>query len=75
MLGYYPTLRKSWNDPYGESVFAYSLGVVGLALSVLAITDYSLVNWIYPTCVTAGSTVLIGTLLIRRTVKSAVKEL
>lgn len=48
MLGFIPTIRKSWNKPYSETLFLYALNSFRQALSILALEQYSIVTWLYP---------------------------
>ncbi len=48
MLGFVPTIRKSWSKPYSETLFTYELNAVRHGLSVFALQQYSIVTWLYP---------------------------
>lgn len=72
VIGYYPTIRKSWHKPYDEPPLAYTFGSVGLFLSILALDleDFSPSNWIYPALCFAANTSLVLVLTLRRRVIS-----
>lgn len=48
MLGFIPTIRKSWNKPYSETLFMYELSAFRHGLSIFALQQYSIVTWLYP---------------------------
>jgi hypothetical protein len=48
MLGFIPTVRKSWNKPHSETLFTYKLSTFRHGLSILALQKYSIVTWLYP---------------------------
>lgn len=43
-----PTIRKSWNNPYSETLFTWEMGAVRNILGILALANYSLLTWLYP---------------------------
>ncbi len=43
-----PTIRKSWNNPYSETLFTWEMGAVRNLLGLLALANYSLLTWLYP---------------------------
>ena len=48
ILGFVPTIRKSWNNPYSETLFMYELSALRHGLSLFALQQYSIVTWLYP---------------------------
>lgn len=48
MLGFIPTIRKSWGNPYSETLFTYELSALRHGLSLFALQQYSIVTWLYP---------------------------
>jgi len=48
LLGFAPTVRKSWNKPHSETLFTYELSTLRHGLSILALQQYSIVTWLYP---------------------------
>ncbi len=48
MLGFAPTIRKSWHKPFSETLFTYELGAFRHGLSLLALQNYNIVTWLYP---------------------------
>lgn len=43
-----PTIRKSWNSPYSETLFTWEMGAIRNLLGLLALANYSLFTWLYP---------------------------
>ena len=48
VVGYFPTIRKTLNDPSSETFSMYSLSVVRHALSIAALGAYSATTLAYP---------------------------
>lgn len=48
MLGFIPTIRKSWNKPYEETLFSYEMNTFRFALAIIALEQYTLVTALYP---------------------------
>lgn len=48
LLGFVPTIRKSWNKPFSENIFFYMMNTLRFALAFLALQQYSLITTIYP---------------------------
>ncbi len=48
MLGFVPTVRKSWAKPYQETLFLYALTAFRFALAIYALQHYNLVTLLYP---------------------------
>ena len=43
-----PTIRKSWGDPFSETLFTWEMGAVRNILGVLALDTYSMLTTFYP---------------------------
>jgi hypothetical protein len=43
-----PTIRKSWKDPFSETLFTWQMGAVRNFLGILALQNYSPLTWLYP---------------------------
>lgn len=69
-VAFWPTLRKSWNNPHSEVVLTFVLGFFGFSFAIAALENYSLTNWLYPATVLTTNTAFIGVLLYRRHVLS-----
>lgn len=48
VVAFYPTFRKSWEKPWEENLSAYNIANVKLALSIVAISHFSLVTTLFP---------------------------
>jgi hypothetical protein len=66
MLGFAPTIRKSWSKPYSETLFSYELNAIRHGLSVFALQQYSLVTWLYPVSWSLANALFSLMLIIRR---------
>jgi len=70
MLGFAPTIRKSWNKPNSETLFLYSLNTFRHGLSILALQQYSIVTWLYPVTWTLANGLFSVMLIVRRKIKN-----
>lgn len=43
-----PTIRKSWKDPHSETLFTWEMGAVRNLLGLIALSNYSILTWLYP---------------------------
>jgi len=68
VFGFIPTVRKSWNKPYTETLFSYEIHTIRHALSFFALESYNLVTWLFPVAwaVTNGAFALILTIRRRK---------
>jgi hypothetical protein len=66
IVAFYPTIRKSWSKPGEESLFAYNLGSLKFGLTVLAISNFTLTNALYPAAIVFINTAFVIMCLIRR---------
>jgi uncharacterized protein with PQ loop repeat len=48
MLGFIPTIRKSWDKPYQETLFSYEMNTFRFALAIYALQSYNIVALLYP---------------------------
>lgn len=60
-----PTIRKSWNNPYSETLFTWEMGAIRNLLGLIALANYSLLTWLYP-ATNLLINILVSTLLIVR---------
>ncbi len=66
VCGFIPTIRKSWNKPYSETLFSYQLHTVRHGLSIFALEQFNVVTWLYPVAWTLLNGFFTGFLVIRR---------
>ena len=48
MLGFAPTIRKSWNAPYSETLSLYVITFFRHSLSIFALESYNIVTVLFP---------------------------
>lgn len=48
MLAFIPTIRKSWNKPFSETLFSYQLNTLRFALALFALDSYGIIAALYP---------------------------
>lgn len=48
MLGFVPTIRKSWHKPHEETLISYETNTLRFALALLALSHYTIVTALYP---------------------------
>lgn len=48
MLAFGPTIRKSWNKPYTETLSSYIINTVRFGLGLFALEHYSVITYLYP---------------------------
>jgi hypothetical protein len=65
MLGFAPTVRKSWNKPHSETLIMYQIGAFRHGLSLLALSSYTFVTVLFP-ATWALANIAFSTLLILR---------
>ncbi|MBI1214418.1 MAG: hypothetical protein GC185_01205 [Alphaproteobacteria bacterium] len=66
MMGFFPTIRKSWHEPHGEVLTTFAVGALGFIFAILALDDMSFVNYCYPATVLTLNVVFTVILLTRR---------
>ncbi len=67
LLAFIPTIRKSWNKPYGETLSLYATTTLRFLLVILAIENYTLLSTLWPATWLAGNALFTVFLLVRRT--------
>lgn len=48
MLGFIPTIRKSWHKPHEETLISYMTNTFRFCLALLALDHYSIITTLYP---------------------------
>ncbi len=66
MLGFIPTIRKSWNKPYTETLFSYGLNTFRFAIGIYALEAYTAVTYLYPVAWLFANGLFSVLLLVRR---------
>lgn len=70
LAGLGPTVRKTFRDPWSESLAYFALCVVKYALAVLALRTWSVAVALYPIANTAASIGVCMLMIVRRRVLS-----
>lgn len=65
-LAYLPTIRKSWNKPYSETLLTWTLGAVRNLFGIFALENYSVLTWLYPVSTFIMNVFVNSMLIIRR---------
>ncbi len=63
--GFFPSIRKSWNKPFDETVFTWALNGFRYILCVGALIEYNMLTFLYP-FVWAISNLLFALMLVVR---------
>ena len=66
LLGFAPTIRKSWNKPHSETLSFYLLNTFRFILAVLSLPIYTIITAFYPIAWALGNGIFAAILLIRR---------
>ncbi len=66
ILGFAPTLRKSWNKPHSETLFTWWIAAFRHALGIIALQKFNLLTLLYPVAWTVANFIFCAILLIRR---------
>jgi len=65
-VGYVPTFRKTYKQPYGETLILYFLSSVSFVISLFALEVVDLTTAPYPTSLIATNMIFISMVLMRR---------
>ena len=66
MLGFAPTIRKSWNKPHTETLLSYQLNTFRHFISFFALQNYNIITWLYPITWTIANGLFALMLIVRR---------
>lgn len=66
LLGFAPTIRKSWNKPYTETLSFYLLNTLRFMLAVFALQTYAITTALYPIAWFLGNGLFALMLIVRR---------
>ncbi len=73
ILGFLPTLRKSWNKPHSETLSTYAINAARHGLSVFALSEYTVVTWLFPVAWGFANALFVLIILLRRNKKISSK--
>ena len=65
-FAYFPTFRKSWNEPWSETLLSYGVFAVGDVCAILALTEYNILTVTYLASIATFNIILITLCLFRR---------
>lgn len=66
LLGFVPTVRKSWNKPYEEGLFTWEITAFRHALGIIALEKFNILTLLYPVVWVAGNILFSIFIIIRR---------
>jgi hypothetical protein len=66
VIGFFPTMRKTWYAPRSESLSSMWVDSPKHILSIFSLGNYSLVNWLYPAAVLLSKFLIISEIVFLR---------
>jgi hypothetical protein len=66
VLGFAPTIRKSWDKPHSETLSSYVMNTIRFGLSIAAIAHFSYVTVVYPATWMVANGAFAAMLIVRR---------
>lgn len=66
LMGFVPTIRKSWRKPYSETPVFYAINILRFSLTLASIQQYSIITTLYPSVWLLGNTLFTLMLITRR---------
>src|SRR3989344_729371 len=66
ILGFGPTIRKSWNKPHQEGLFAWWIAAFRHSIGILALEQFNVFTLLYPVAWTAANVIFCVVLIVRR---------
>ncbi len=66
LLGFAPTVRKSWHNPHSETLSFYIINTIRFILASLALQNYSVITALYPVSWFLANGLFAGMLFLRR---------
>ena len=66
LLGFGPTIRKSWRKPFTETLSFYYLNTFRFGLAVISLSRYTIITALYPVAWLFANGLFAAVLLIRR---------
>jgi hypothetical protein len=73
-LGFIPTIRKAYSDPFREPIFFPTLMGIRSILVIASLENYSLTTVLFPLTVAGFCVILISILMLRRSMVSQIIE-
>ncbi len=69
VIGFVPTIRKTWHAPKSESFGSQLFDATKHTLSIISLQSYSLTTWVYPAAVLGAKLIVIGEIVLKRWVR------
>ena len=69
-----PTIRKSYNHPYSESLLFFALFTARNFIVIIALENYSVTTVLFPAVIAVACMLLMGMIAYRRRVLAAVQS-
>ena len=66
VLGFGPTVRKSWDKPHSETLFTWMVAAGRHAFGILALAQFNIFTLLYPVAWSAANVVFFIVILVRR---------
>lgn len=66
VIGYGPTIKKGWFEPWRDSITSFTLNSIKFVPSLFALNSYSLATWLYPLTLVIVNAGVAFLLFIRR---------
>ncbi len=66
ILGFIPTLRKSWKFPYSETLSLYTISMIRHGIALLALEQFNLLTVLYSASWSLVNVVIVAVLIFRR---------
>ena len=66
VCAFFPTIRKTYNDPFSETLISYVLNLFRHSLSILALTSFVVASYIYPTALVVMNAILVAVIVSGR---------
>lgn len=73
MLAFAPTIRKSFHDPYSETLSLYVITTFRHMLSIVALAEYNIVTYLFPATWVFANAFFALLLIIRRKHKASLR--
>ena len=74
VFGFGPTIRKSYNHPYSESLLFFALFTARNFIVIIALENYSVTTVLFPAVIAVACMLLMGMIAYRRRVLAAVQS-
>lgn len=75
VIGYFPSYRKSWNEPWSETLFSWFAFVVSNIFALLALKEYNLLTTTYLVSIALANICFFQLCFIRRKYISKPKDI